>query len=69
MTGIESFVDIGGAGIMVEINALNGYFHLCFMQEFAEDIYVNEFIRQLEKEGIPCEKDGGGEFLIPGIRL
>lgn len=66
---IESYVDIGGAGIMVEINALNGYFHLCFMQEFAEDVYVNSFIRQMEKEGIPCEKDGGGKFFIPEINL
>lgn len=69
VTAIDSYVDIGGAGIMVEINALNGFFHLCFMQEFAEDIYVNSFIRQLEKAGIPCEKDGSGEFRIPGVHL
>lgn len=69
VAGIDSYVDIAGAGIMMEINEVNGWFHLCFMQEFKEDVYVNSFIRQLENEGIPCIIKDGEPFRVPGICL
>lgn len=67
VTALESCVDITGAGIMVEVNSLKGWFHLCFMQEFEEDIYVKSFIKQMEKEGIPCTAEEGRPLCVPGI--
>lgn len=67
VSSIDSCLDISGAGIMVEVNSVHGTFHLSFMQEFAEDVYVKAFLRQLEQEGIPYKADGGVPFQTPGV--
>lgn len=67
VTKIDSCLDVTNAGIMVEINALNGWFHLSFMQEFKEDAYVKAFVKQFEMAGIPCETEEGVSFGTPGV--
>ncbi len=67
--GMESLVDINGAGIMIEINALNGLFDFCFMQEFEEDIYVKMFVKKMEAAGIQCEMGELRPLGIPGFTL
>lgn len=64
---MDSYIDITGAGIMVEVNAVNGWLNLCFMQEFEEDIYVNSFLRQLDKEGISYVLESREAFEVPKV--
>lgn len=64
---VDSCPNINGAGIMVEVNALNGWFHLSFMQEFQEDVYVKEFMKQLDMAGIPFEAEEGVSFQTPAV--
>lgn len=40
----------------MEVNAINKQFHLSFLQEWEEDVYIQAFLRQLEKEQIAYEQ-------------
>ncbi len=66
---VDSCPNINGAGIMVEVNALNGWFHLSFMQEFEEDVYVKEFLKQLDMADIPFEAEKGVSFQTPSVHF
>lgn len=66
---IYTYVDVLNSGIMVEIQASNGSFDFCFLQEFSEDIYVKRFMELLDKEGIPATMSGPSPLLIAGIHL
>lgn len=64
---IHSYIDIDGAGIMMEINAHNGWFDICFMQEFEEDIYLKGFQKQLQQADISCEVTGPEPIRVSAI--
>lgn len=60
-------IDQNGSGIMIEINAVNGWFNLSFQQEWEEDVYLQAFLEQLEKEGIQFEYEGSEQVRLPSI--
>ena len=60
-------IDLNGSGIMIEVNAVNGWFNLSFQQEWEEDVYLQAFMEQLEKEGIQFEYEGSEQVRLPSI--
>lgn len=52
---IYTSVDLNGSGIMIEVNSVNGLFCLSFLQEWEESVYVDAFLQELDREGIPHE--------------
>lgn len=62
-----TMIDLNGSGIMIEVNAVNGWFFLEFMQEWEEDVYVNAFCRQLEAEYIGYELADKGPLQVAPI--
>lgn len=66
---VHCSVTTNGSGIAIEINTCNGYFDYCFMQEFEDDTYVNQFIELLESEGIYCTVSGPFDVHVPKMRL
>lgn len=49
---ISTYVDIKDAGMMMEVNACNGMFDICFMQETEDDRFLKALLRQFEYAGI-----------------
>lgn len=41
-----------GKGISIKLNAINGYFTMTFVQKFAGDAYIKNFLNVLKTEGI-----------------
>lgn len=64
-----TYVDVLNSGIMVEIQAANGSFDFCFLQEFSEDIYVRRFMELLDQEGIPATISDPSPLMIAGMQL
>ena len=48
----HSDLDSTGVGIAIEMNAYGGKFHIDFMADFPEDLYVKAFCNELETLGI-----------------
>lgn len=66
---LYSNVDVLNSGVMIEMQACNGYFDFSFLQEFSEDLYVKRFMELLREENIPAEVSDPAPLVIPGLRL
>ncbi|MBR2278118.1 MAG: hypothetical protein IJ872_02790 [Eubacterium sp.] len=56
-------------GLTVEISAVNGKFTLDFLQNFSSPIFVNAFLKELEKNGIVYDLQDVNELELPNIKL
>jgi len=64
---IYTSIDLNGCGIMLEINAVNGFFDIAFMQEWQEKVYFQAFVDQLIAEEIPFEFVGKEPLKVSSI--
>ncbi len=67
--GIDTILDIADNSILIEMNAVNGKFHLAFMQDWQEDIYLKAFLDQLEKENIEYTVSEARPVKVASIEL
>lgn len=59
----------GGINMMMEINAVNDYFFISFVQEWKERLYFDAFCQQLEQLGFHYEVMGEGDYSLPQVRI
>ena len=58
-----------GRVIVVEISAVNGRFTLDFIQPFAEPLFVNAFLKELEEHDITYDLQDVMDLAVPDVRL
>lgn len=56
-------------GLLIEISAVNGRFTLDFLQTFSNPIFVNAFLKELEKNDIVYDLQDVNEVELPNIKL
>lgn len=56
-----------GKGISIKMNAVNGYFTMTFVQKFAGDTYINNFLNALKTEGIEYLIDAPTPVITPKV--
>ncbi len=61
------FIDIKGAGIMLEVSAINGHFDINFLQESDDEKYLSAFLHQLEEVGISYTAGLLKPFTVPNV--
>lgn len=61
------FIDIHGAGAMLEVSAIGEYFYIIFMQESDDTRYLEAFLRELEAAGIVGSATALAPFSIPNV--
>lgn len=66
---IYSDIDLNGSGIMMEVNATNGWFTVSFLQEWPEDVYVKAFLEQLESQGIAYGYEGVKPLEVSSVAI
>lgn len=66
---IYTSIDLNGCGIMLEVNAVNGFFDIAFMQEWQEKVYFQAFVNQLIAEEIPFEFVGKEPLKVSSIEF
>ena len=56
MTSFYGFLDTRNnmSDFLICVFAINGQFCITVNQRFTSDVYVKQFAKELEKEGIPC---------------
>ncbi|MDO5390021.1 MAG: hypothetical protein Q4F24_02865 [Eubacteriales bacterium] len=65
--GMHVVLDMNRNNMMIEVSAVHGWFHLTFQQNWAEDVYVKAFLRQLDKEGITYKAKEGQPIKVASI--
>ena len=65
--GMHVVLDMNRNNMMIEVSAVHGWFHLTFQQNWAEDVYVKAFLRQLDKEGITYKTKEGQPIKVASI--
>ena len=65
--GMHVILDMNSNNLMIEASAVHGWFHLTFQQNWAEDVYVKAFLRQLDKEGIAYKTKEGQPICVASI--
>ena len=65
--GMHVVLDMNQNNLMIEVSAVHGWFHLTFQQNWAEDVYVKAFLRQLDKEGITYRTKEGQPIKVASI--
>ena len=55
--------------ITIEISAVNGKFTIDFIQHFQNPIYINAFLKELDKHGISYDFQDGILEELPNIKL
>lgn len=65
--GMHVVLDMNRNNMMIEVSAVHGWFHLTFQQNWAEDVYVKAFLRQLDKEGITYKTKEGQTIKVASI--
>lgn len=58
-----------GEAILIEISAVNGRFNLDFLQPFADPLYVNAFLRELDDNGIVYDLQDVRKLEVPDVAL
>ena len=58
-----------GKSILIEISAVNGKFTLDFTQPFADPLFVNAFLKELEENGITYDLQDVMKLEIPDVKL
>jgi len=61
------FIDIHGAGAMLEVSAFDGQFCINFMQESDDDRYFQAFLRELREAGIEANATSFVPYSIVNI--
>lgn len=64
---VYPFVDIHGAGAMLEVSSLNGQFYINFMQESEDERYLQAFLRQMKAAGIPATATEFTPYCVAGV--
>lgn len=67
--GIHTVLDISQNSPLLEMNAVNGWFQIAFLQDSSDDVYVKALLRQLEQEGIEYQYREGGSIKVASIDL
>jgi len=63
------YPDITGAGLMLEVAAHGGFFHISFLQEYEDERYYRAFLRQLDAMRLPYEAGKFVPYAVPGVEL
>lgn len=58
-----------GEAILIEISAVNGRFNLDFLQPFADPLFVNAFLRELDENGIVYDLQDVQRLEVPDVAL
>lgn len=58
-----------GGSILMEISAVNGKFTLDFIQPFANPLFVNAFLKELDENGITYDLQDVRNLEIPDVKL
>ncbi len=58
-----------GESVLIEISAVNGKFTLDFTQPFADPLFVNAFLKELDENGITYDLQDVMRLEIPDVKL
>lgn len=64
-----TYEDTGIVDLRIVINVIHNRFCISFMQEFANDVYVKEFVRILEETGIVVDVAGPRDNKTPEVEM
>lgn len=67
--GMYNNPDSPGTNIILEVNALNEYFYLSFIQEWKERLYFEAFCQEMKNIGLNYEVVEEGNYEIPKVNL